>query len=78
MCLGAALHARIGRVVFGATDPKVGATGLLAGMEDGGALLNHRLHITGGVLADEASDLILEFFRDRRAGEAAGRGDVVD
>ena len=78
MCLGAALHARIGRVVYGATDPKVGATGLLAKLELEGASLNHHFEITGGVLAEESSSLILEFFRNRRAEEAAGGGNVVD
>jgi tRNA(adenine34) deaminase len=78
MCLGAALHARIGRIVFGAADPKVGATDILARMEREGALLNHRFQVTGGILAEEASNLILEFFQNRRAGEAAGDDDVVD
>ena len=78
MCLGAALHARIGRIVYGAADPKIGATGLLAELEGQDACLNHRLQVTGGVLAGEASDLILDFFRNRRAKEAAGGGNVVD
>jgi len=78
MCLGAALHARIGRVVFGAADPKVGATGLIGRLEGEGAWLNHRFEVKGGVQATEASDLILEFFRNRRAGEAADGSDDVD
>jgi tRNA(adenine34) deaminase len=77
MCLGAALHARIGRVIYGATDPKVGAIGFLERIQAEGAWLNHRFQVTGGVLAGEASDLILEFFRNRRGGEAPdGCGDV--
>ena len=78
MCLGAAIHARIGRVVYGAADPKVGATGLLPQVLEGGAGLNHRFQVTGGILADEAGALVQDFFRNRRAGEAAGAGDDVD
>ncbi len=78
MCLGAALHARIGRVIYGAADPKVGATGHLASIQDKGALLNHRFQVTGGILAGEAAELILDFFRNRRAVDAAGGGGDVD
>ncbi len=78
MCLGAALHARIVRVVYGAADPKVGATGLLPRILDEGAGLNHRFQVTGGVLADEAGALVQDFFRNRRAGQAVGGGDDVD
>jgi len=55
MCMGAALHARIERLVFGAADPKVGAASLLELLRPGGASFNHRFEITGGVLADESS-----------------------
>ena len=70
MCLGAALHARIDRLVFAADDPKIGATSRLAGLCQSGAMFNHRIEIVGGVLADTASLLLLEFFRQRR-GPAA-------
>ena len=77
MCLGAAIHARIGRVVYGASDPKVGATGLLSRIRDEGAWLNHSFQVSGGLLAGEASGLIQDFFRDRRAeGANDGGGDV--
>jgi tRNA(adenine34) deaminase len=66
MCLGAMLHARIGRLVFGAADPKVGATARLARLEELGADFNHGFEIEGGVLADESSALLLEFFRGKR------------
>jgi tRNA(adenine34) deaminase len=66
MCLGAAVHARIGRLVYGASDPKVGAVGALEELTREGALLNHRFETTGGVLAEEASALLRRFFRDRR------------
>ena len=67
MCLGAMLHARIGRLVYGAADPKVGATRVLAALDGLGAELNHGFEIREGVLADEASALLLDFFRERRA-----------
>ena len=66
MCLGAALHARIGRVVYGAPDPKVGAVGRLEALGRNGATFNHRFETCPGVLADEASALLVEFFDKRR------------
>ena len=65
MCLGAMTHARIARCVYGARDPKVGASSILAlpGVRRG---LNHRFSIEGGVLADRCGDLLREFFRSRR------------
>ena len=66
MCLGAMLHARIGRLVYGAADPKVGATVLLDSLGSLGADVNHGFEVRGGVLADEASKLLLDFFRERR------------
>jgi len=67
MCLGAMLHARIGRLVYGAADPKVGAARMLTALDGFGAELNHGFEIREGVLADEASALLLDFFRERRA-----------
>ena len=72
MCLGAMLHAQVGRLVFAASDPKVGATERLASLKDLGAVFNHDLEIQGGVLADEASALLRDFFRERRAGADGG------
>ena len=66
MCLGAALHARIERVVFGTTDPKVGATALLEELRRNGAGFNHRFETVGGVLADEAAAQLTRFFLERR------------
>ncbi len=66
MCLGAALHARIGRLVYGASDPRVGAVAELDRLRGTGALFNHRLDCMGGVLAAESSELIRGFFAERR------------
>ena len=65
MCASAIVHARIGRVVFGAWDPKAGAAGSIA---DVFAIpqLNHRVDVFGGVLAEECATLLSEFFRARR------------
>ncbi len=72
MCLGAALHARIGRLVYGASDPRVGAVAELDRLAGSGALFNHRVDCLGGVLAAESSELIRGFFEKRR-GTKSGR-----
>lgn len=65
MCAGALVHARVRRVVYGATDPKAGAAGSLANvLRD--ERLNHRCALTRGVRAEEASALLKAFFRSRR------------
>jgi tRNA(adenine34) deaminase len=65
MCVGAMLSARLDRLVFGCDDPKAGAAVSLYRLAQD-ARLNHRLEVTGGVLADEAAALLKEFFRRRR------------
>jgi tRNA(adenine34) deaminase len=65
MCCGAALHARVGRVVYGATDPRAGAVESLYRLLDD-ARLNHRVATRGGVLAREAAALLTAFFAARR------------
>ncbi len=65
MCAGAIVLARIDRLVYAAADPKAGMAGSLATIPHDDRL-NHRVDITGGVLADEAGDLLREFFRARR------------
>ncbi|MBE3590910.1 MAG: tRNA adenosine(34) deaminase TadA [Firmicutes bacterium] len=65
MCAGALVLARVRRLVFGAADPKAGAAGSLFNIVQD-ARLNHRLEVTGGVLADEAAALLRAFFRERR------------
>ncbi len=65
MCVGAMVHARIKRLVYGALDPKVGAvTSRGEVLELAG--LNHRVVAQGGLLAEECGELLQEFFRDRR------------
>ncbi len=71
MCAGAAVNARLGRLVYGADDPKAGAVTSHFGLLDSD-VLNHRVDVTGGVDADEASELLRAFFRERRA---VARGD---
>jgi tRNA(adenine34) deaminase len=66
MCCGAALHARVARVVYGAADPKAGAVVSLYRLLDD-ARLNHRAAVTGGVLAGEAARLLSAFFETRRS-----------
>jgi len=65
MCVGAMLHARIGRLVFGAYDPKAGAAGSALDLCDD-RRLNHRLEVNGGLLQDISSDLLQKFFAARR------------
>lgn len=65
MCAGAIIHARIGRLVFGASDPKAGAVSSLYDVI-AQPRLNHRLDFTGGVLEDECGKLLRDFFRARR------------
>ena len=65
MCVGAMVHARIGRVVFGAAEPKAGALGSTTRAQDAPGL-NHRLEVAGGVLEDECRAAMQSFFRARR------------
>ena len=65
MCTGAIVQSRIKRVVFGAYDKKAGALGSVEDLSDSRAL-NHRFEINGGLLADECSALLQEFFEERR------------
>jgi tRNA(adenine34) deaminase len=65
MCAGAALHARVARLVYGASDPKAGAVESLFRLLDD-PRLNHRVETVGGVLAEESSALLRAFFALRR------------
>jgi tRNA(adenine34) deaminase len=65
MCAGAVVAARIGRVVYGAADPKAGAAGSLWDvLRD--RRLNHRAEVVGGILAEECGAMLREFFAQRR------------
>jgi len=65
MCAGAIVHARIAEVVYAAPDPRQGAAGSVFNLLDC-AELNHRARVRGGVLGEQAGELLREFFRDRR------------
>ena len=65
MCAGALVNARVGRVVFGAPDPKAGATGSLYNL-CADPRLNHEVAVRHGVRAAEAAALLTSFFADRR------------
>jgi tRNA(adenine34) deaminase len=66
MCVGGMVHARVGLVVFGAAEPRGGALVSAARAHETPGL-NHRLEVLGGVLEDDARELIQQFFRDRRS-----------
>ena len=69
MCAGAIMHARIGRVVYGAADPKAGACGSVVDLFADGRL-NHHATVTAGVMAETAGRLLQDFFAARRASHA--------
>jgi tRNA(adenine34) deaminase len=72
MCAGAAVNARLGRLVYAAHDPKAGAVTSHFGLLDSD-VLNHRVDVTSGVGAPEAAELLRSFFRERRAATDRGR-----
>jgi tRNA(adenine34) deaminase len=65
MCVGAMVHARIARLVYGAREPKAGAIESAMRAHEHPAL-NHRIEVIGGVLEDECRAVIQEFFGERR------------
>jgi tRNA(adenine34) deaminase len=65
MCAGAAVNARLARIVFGCVDPKAGYCGTLGSIPRD-ERLNHRCAVAGGLLADESAELLGLFFRARR------------
>jgi len=75
MCAGLVVNARVGRLVFGASDPKAGAVVSLYGL-CADRRLNHRIEAIGGVLAAESSELLREFFRNKRGRNESNARDL--
>ena len=65
MCLGAMMHARISRLVYGAFDPKTGVCGSRTDLTTE-SFFNHEMEINGGVLEKECKELLQSFFKSRR------------
>ena len=65
MCLGAMIHARIARIVYGANDQKTGACGSSENLINAN-YFNHKIHLTNGILEDECKKLLKKFFNLRR------------
>ncbi len=74
MCAGAMMHARLARVVFGASDPKTGTCGSIVNLFEQ-EKLNHHTELVGGVMAEECGKLLKEFFADRRQAQ---KNDATD
>ncbi len=68
MCAGAMIHARLGRLVYGAPDPKAGAAGSVLGVLNH-PRLNHRITVEIGMLAEPCGELLRAFFLARRGGK---------
>ncbi len=71
MCVGAIFHARIARLVYGAADPKTGACGSVIDLT-AELRLNHHMQITSGILAEEGSGKLKQFFEKRRKTRVTG------
>jgi tRNA(adenine34) deaminase len=65
MCVGAMVHARIARIVYGAADPKTGACGSIVDLP-GLATFNHHGRFEGGLMAPECGEILKRFFAERR------------
>ena len=68
MCVGALVHARVARIVYGAPDPKTGACGSVFDLA-ASPRLNHRIEVTGGELGEQCGALLKQFFAARRGRE---------
>ncbi len=71
MCMGAALNARIARLVYGAADPKAGAAGSLYNLAED-RRLNHGIEVISGIMEEECRALMQDFFRNRRGKNNTG------
>jgi tRNA(adenine34) deaminase len=70
MCVGALVHARVGTLIYGASEPKAGAvTSALPALNH--PSLNHRVEVVSGILAEESRELLQRFFQSRRASTSA-------
>jgi tRNA(adenine34) deaminase len=65
MCVGAMIHARVARLVYGAPDPKTGAAGSVFALTETDQL-NHRIATEGGLMGEACGELLRQFFRQRR------------
>ncbi|ADU92473.1 putative zinc-binding cytidine/deoxycytidylate deaminase [Taylorella equigenitalis 14/56] len=70
MCLGALIHARLEHLVIGSRDPKTGACGGRLSIH--ASDLNHHMHTTVGVLSEECSKILKDFFREKRIDKDVG------
>lgn len=70
MCAGASVLARLGRICFGAEEPKTGACGSVLNIPQHGKL-NHTIDVTGGILAPQCGLLVSEFFKKKRKLKAS-------
>lgn len=68
MCAGAMMHARLARVVYGAPDPKTGACGSVVNLFEQ-EKLNHHTEVIGGVMTEQCSSVLKDFFAERRAAQ---------
>jgi tRNA(adenine34) deaminase len=76
MCSGAMMHARLARVVYGASDPKTGVCGSVLNLFEQ-ERLNHHTEVAGGVMADEASAILKAFFAERRSAGAQRKNGML-
>ncbi|WP_082448286.1 tRNA adenosine(34) deaminase TadA [Xylophilus sp. Leaf220] len=72
MCSGAVLHARVGRLVYGAAEPRTGAAGSVLDLF-GEPRLNHHTRVARGVMAEECGEVLQAFFQQRRAAQRSAR-----
>ena len=71
MCVGAIVHARVGTLIYGVSEPKAGAvTSAIAALNH--PALNHRVDVIPGILADECREVLQRFFQARRASSPSG------